>query len=134
VPLSRIELLVNGEVAQTLPVPSQLPARQELQGRLTLPKGGWVAARAVGSKTQWPAMDSYPYAHTSPIWLGTRGSTDPDKRRLAAQLLLRALGHSEARLREAFPLPSPPGAQPDPVPRLRQRLMAARARLLELSR
>jgi TolB protein len=115
-------------------VPSQFPARQELQGRLTLPSGGWVAARAVGKLTQWPAMDSYPFAHTSPIWLGTQGSTDPDKRRIAAQLLLRALGHSEARLREAFPPPSLPGAQPDPVPRLRQRLVAARARLLELSR
>lgn len=126
-PLARVEVLVNGEVAWSSPADAPVlagPGRTRLRGRVRVPAGGFVLARAAGKGMQWPGMDSYPFALTGPVWLGRVGSVDPAVRRAAAAELLLALGSAESRLRAAF--------SPEQAPRLHGRLAAARARLTAL--
>ncbi|MBA4160025.1 MAG: CehA/McbA family metallohydrolase, partial [Gemmatimonadetes bacterium] len=121
VPVERVEILVNGQVAWSGEGLRQ-PGRKSLTGTLTLPAGGWVAARAVGGETtRWPAMDSYAFGHTSPLWIGRIGSTDPTAERAAAGDLLRALQIAEQRLIAGYG-----GAE---IPNLRARFQQARQEL-----
>ncbi|MDQ3606975.1 MAG: CehA/McbA family metallohydrolase, partial [Gemmatimonadota bacterium] len=121
VPVERVEILVNGQVAWSGEGLRQ-PGRKSLSGTLTLPAGGWVAARAVGGETtRWPAMDSYAFGHTSPLWIGRVGSTDPAAERAAAAELLRALQIAEQRLIAGYG-----GAE---IPNLRARFQQARQEL-----
>jgi TolB protein len=104
-PVTRLEILVNGEVAFRSPVSTPVLAaagRTTVHGRVAIPAGGWLSARAVGEKMAWPGMDSYPFALTSPVWIGRIGSTHPPAQRAAAAELLVALASAESRLRAAF--------------------------------
>lgn len=93
-----VEIVVNGAVVERLPGTSS-PGSQHYSGTVTLPSGGWIAARASGSPTRaWPAMDSYPYAHTSPVWIDRVGSSEPVARAAAARDLLRALDVADQAL------------------------------------
>ena len=93
-PLEHLEILVNGKVAQTLK-PMAKGGAIHLEGSLKLPAGGWVAFRTWDDHAQWPTMNSRRFAHTSPHWIRSKGSTDPDTARAAAAVLLAAL--QEAR-------------------------------------
>ena len=83
-----------------------------------------IAATAVGGKTYWPMMDSYPFAHTAPIWIGSKGSTETESRKKAAKELLSILEVSEQRLQEGY--------FDIPIPRLKIHFKKARKRLNEL--
>src|SRR5205085_2345944 len=61
----------------------------------------WRSFR-VQKTTEWPAMDSYFYAHTAPIWIGRVCSSDPAAAREAARDLLRALAVSETRINAQY--------------------------------
>ncbi len=78
-----VEILVNGRVVASRSGIAS-PGRQTYSGDIELPSGGWVAARARGGKTRWPSMDTSPFAHTAPVWIGERGSVDPVAQREAA--------------------------------------------------
>ncbi len=90
-------------------------------GSVRVPAGGWIAARAVGGVTRWPAMDSYPFAHTAPVWIGQRGSRDPHAAREAARDLLRWLDVADRELASGY-------GQAE-IPKLRARFAEARRRL-----
>ena len=97
-----VQIVVNGSVVATYPGITA-PGSKHYHGRLKLPAGGWVAARALGGKTTtWPAMDSYTFAHTAPIWIGEKGSTTPATKQAAAADLKRALEVALGRLRTAY--------------------------------
>ncbi|MBM4186820.1 MAG: hypothetical protein FJ206_05840 [Gemmatimonadetes bacterium] len=106
--VDRVEIVVNGAVVESRPGVAA-GGRASLTGTIALPVGGWIAARAVGgATTQWPAMDSYGYGHTAPIWIGERGSTEPSARRAAATDLIRTLEFAERNVRaqySGFPMP-----------------------------
>jgi TolB protein len=70
---------------------------QSRDGKVTLPKGGWIAARAIGGETAWPIMSYAHFAHTQPVWIGRIGSTEPAAARAAAKDLLKALSYSEVQ-------------------------------------
>jgi TolB protein len=123
IPVARVEVFVNGAVAWSARGPDA-PGGRSFSGTLDLPAGGWVAARAHGGQTRWPAMDSYPFAHTAPVWIGTVGSTEPATRRQAAAELLQVLEASEARLHQAYE-----GVM---IPNLQAVFGEARARLEEV--
>ena len=121
VPVERVEILLNGRVVWSGAGLDSAGSRR-LTGTLQLPAGGWVAARAIGPETtRWPAMDSYAFGHTAPVWLGRVGSTDPDAERTAAGELLRALDVAERRLEAGYA-----GAE---IPALRAHFAAARESL-----
>jgi len=100
-PVSQVEVLVNGQVAWS-GAGLNASGSREYEGALELPPGGWIAARAQGGETRWPSMDTSPFAHTAPVWIGERGSTDPVARRSAARELLEVLAASRARLEAGY--------------------------------
>ncbi len=120
------ELLVNGEVVERREGVAAGETRT-LDGAVDLPEGGWVAARVYAAERDrdaWPSMHARPFAHSSPIWIGSIGSTGPEARAQAAADLLRAIDASQARADEAY-------GEVD-TPRLDARFEAARQQLRAL--
>ena len=118
--VERVELLVNGEIVWS---DSGVSAGQSKRydGTVSLPEGGWVAARAYGGDVRWPVMESYPFAHSSPVWIAHVGSTEPGALAAASADLIRALDFAEMRASESYE-----GAE---VTKLMDRLDAARIAL-----
>ncbi|WP_100629447.1 CehA/McbA family metallohydrolase [Algoriphagus formosus] len=99
-----VELIVNGEIVEKLEGVKAGETR-EYQGKVTLPEGGWVAIRAYASEIRedsWPSMHARPFAHSSPIWIESIGSTDPASKKTAAADLIRAIDASEKIARQAY--------------------------------
>ena len=97
----KVEVLVNGAVVWSEPGLSAGESRK-FGGELVLPEGGWVAARVYGGSTAWPLMDSYPFAHSSPVWINSRGSTDPAAKAQAVLELQHALNQLQAHALETY--------------------------------
>lgn len=116
-PVDSVAILVNGEVVWR-GSGLDAPGARSYSGALELPPGGWIAARAWGGETRWPAMDSYPFAHTSPVWIGEVGSTDAAAAARSARELLGLLDESEQALREGYGT--------TPIPNLTERFSRAR--------
>jgi len=124
--IEMLEIIVNGKVAQTL---SGIEAGETrtFKGEVELPEGGWVAARAYAGEQaadSWPSMHARPFAHSSPIWIGEIGSTEPVARTAAAGDLTRAIDAAEKRALEAY--------GDVEIGRMRARFDEARARLAEM--
>ena len=101
VAVDNIEILINGKIIWT---GGGLNAgdTKTFKGNVSLPEGGWIAARAHGGTTSWPLMDSYPFGHTSPIWINQIGSTDPSAKGVAEDELRSALLTLELQARERY--------------------------------
>jgi TolB protein len=74
-----------------------------------------------GENSGWPALDSYLFAETGPVWFGEVGSSDPDARRASAGLLLQVLDASEEKLIEGY--------GNTPIPKMRAHYAQAREQL-----
>ena len=120
IPVDTVEVLVNGRVVWSESGLSE-PGARTYSGTVDLPAGGWVAVRAHGGPPSWPAMDSYAFAHTSPVWIDHVGSTDPEAVRRAATDLMPLLDAAEQRLRQAY--------GETPTPRILEAFRAARGKL-----
>lgn len=101
VPVEKVEILVNGQVVWSGKGLEQA-GHKTFSGQINAPKGGWIAARLHGGISRPPIMDSYPFAHTAPIWFNQRGSSDRDIAKHSAQDLLRWLEIAEKRLNEGY--------------------------------
>ncbi len=118
------EVLVNGvPVWHDTGVPS--PGQRVYRGTAAIPAGGWMAARVYGGAARWPTMDSYPFAHTAPIWFGSVGSTDPAAARRAAGDLLRWMDVADKHLVDGY--------GDAPIPELRRLFADARQKLQALA-
>lgn len=101
VAVETLEIVVNGAVVWSADGIGAGEAKT-YQGTVDLPDGGWVAARAHGGDMAWPGMDSYAFAHTSPVWIGWIGSTEPVAETAAKADLMRALSHMQTRTDGAY--------------------------------
>ena len=119
-----VEILVNGRVVASRSGIAS-PGRRTWEDDIELPSAGWIAARARGGETRWPSMDTEPFAHTAPVWIGERGSADPVARREAARELLEVLIVARGRLRAGYAGTG--------IPRLEARFDEALARLEALA-
>jgi TolB protein len=102
--IDSLEIIVNGKVVQQLGG-VDADETKTYTGEIDLPEGGWIAARAYAAEQRndsWPTMHARPFAHSSPIWIGNIGSTDPDARASAAADLIRAINAAENQAREAY--------------------------------
>lgn len=100
-PIEKVEILVNGKVVWSGQGLSEA-GRKTFAGKINTPSGGWIAARVYGGATRPPMSDSYPFAHTAPIWFGGVGSIDESAAKLAAQDLLRWMSVAEKRLEQGY--------------------------------
>ena len=85
VPIDHLELICNGKSVTAL----QLSAdRKSANAETSLPisSSGWCLLRASSAQPQYPILDLYPYATTSPIYIQVAGST-PDRREDAAYFI-----------------------------------------------
>ena len=96
----KVEIFVNGLVVTTKK--SKKGNSVSYSGNIILPEGGWITARVSGSKSEWPMMDSFAFAESSPIWLNELGSSMPDTKIDAAIKLLKILEISEQRMQEGY--------------------------------
>jgi hypothetical protein len=104
-PLSSVEILVNGraevgnvardtDVRQVLPRPPV--GLREFWTNVSLPEGGWIAARARGSASPYIG-DSNAFAHTSPVYV-TRDGAPPFVSKADAQFLADVTAAIAARV------------------------------------
>ena len=97
---------------------------QSYKGSVEIPSGGWITVRVSGGESEWPMMDSYPFAESSPIWFGAIGSTMPISKIESAKKLLKALNISEQRLKDGY--------GDNPIPNLLAHFDNARQKLLKI--
>lgn len=123
-PWDTVQIFVNGQIVQELEGNASFGSKT-YEGNIQVPAGGWITARVLGENTGWPAMDSYLYAESSPVWFFEVGSTDPAARKQAAQDLLKTLNVSEGILQSGY--------GNTPIPRLKAHFEKARVRLKRIA-
>ncbi len=101
VPVETAEILINGKTVWSGKALDQ-PGRKTFSGKLIAPSGGWIAARVSGGAARLPMSDSYPFAHTAPVWFNQIGSKDATAARDSAKDLLRWMDVAEKRLNDAY--------------------------------
>lgn len=72
VPVDHLQLVCNGKVARDLEIAHHGSA--DVQGSLPIGQSGWCLLRAWSEKAEFPVLDTYPYATTSPIYVSVPGS------------------------------------------------------------
>lgn len=115
----KVEIFVNGKVVWT--GKSRGGNSETYSGSIKVPKGGWVTARVTGEQSEWPMMDSYIFAESSPIWFGEIGSTLPEVKIAAASKVIKALDVSEKLLKAGY--------GENPIPILTEHFSKAREKL-----
>ena len=123
VPYENLEVIVNGSVVWSKKGKTK-PGSYQYQGRIRMPAGGWIAARVHGGVSQWPFLDSYPFAESGAIWIGDIGSTEKTARVTAAKELLQILKISQERLKTGY--------GEAPIPKLIDHFEKAEAKLSEI--
>lgn len=122
-PYDTVEIFVNGKIVNTQKGNTKSGSKT-FKGSIEVPVGGWVTARVSGGIIEWPLMDSYPYAESSPIWFNKIGSTTTITAKNAAQDLLKLLSVSNERLIAGY--------GDIPIPKLKAHFEKARQKLLKI--
>jgi TolB protein len=95
-----VEIFVNGKVVWSKE--SKRGTSETYTGTINIPEGGWITARVSGTKSEWPMMDSFIFAESSPLWFNEIGSTMTNSKINAANKLLKILNSSEKRLKQGY--------------------------------
>jgi TolB protein len=72
VPVDHLEIVCNGKVVQTLNLGESRDS-SDSAGTIPLKESGWCVLRAWSEKAQYPVMDKYAYATTSPVYITIGG-------------------------------------------------------------
>jgi TolB protein len=72
VPVDHLEVVCNGKVAQSLKLEGARDSA-DATGTLPLQDSGWCLLRAWSDKAEYPVMDNYAYATTSPVYVTIAG-------------------------------------------------------------
>jgi len=73
VPVDHLEIVCNGKVAKELELSAD-HKRAFVEGRLPVENTGWCILRAFSNKAEYPILDLYPYATTSPVYVNVAGA------------------------------------------------------------
>ncbi len=72
VPVDHLEVVCNGKVAQELKLEGTHDTA-DVAGTIPVDESGWCVLRAWSDKAEYPVMDKYAYATTSPVYVTIRG-------------------------------------------------------------
>jgi hypothetical protein len=72
VPVDRLEVVCNGKVVRDLKLDGARDTA-DVTGTIPLNESGWCVLRAWSDKAEYPVMDKYAYATTSPVYVTIRG-------------------------------------------------------------
>ncbi|HKN24059.1 MAG TPA: CehA/McbA family metallohydrolase [Candidatus Acidoferrum sp.] len=72
VPVDHLEVVCNGKIAQTLQLDGTRDSA-DTSGTIPLSQSGWCVLRAWSEKPEYPVMDNYAYATTSPVYVTIGG-------------------------------------------------------------
>jgi TolB protein len=82
VPIDHLQAICNGQVARDLKIHSG-GGTADAEDTIPISRSGWCLLRAWSEKSEYPILDLYPYATTSPIYVTVEGSK-PDRNEDAA--------------------------------------------------
>jgi hypothetical protein len=97
VPVDHLEIVCNGAVVQTLSVNSKRDGA-DVGGTIPLKESGWCVLRASSDKAEYPVLDNYVYATTSPIYvtLGGKRPRSPEDAKYFAAWIERVMETTKA--------------------------------------
>jgi TolB protein len=72
VPVDHAQVVCNGRVARELELGSHRD-RLDVDGTLPIGKSGWCLLRAFTARAEYPVLDNFVYATTSPVYVTVRG-------------------------------------------------------------
>jgi hypothetical protein len=72
VPVDHLEVVCNGQVVQALKLEGERDSA-DASGTLPLKESGWCVLRASSDNAEYPVLDNYVYATTSPIYVTIGG-------------------------------------------------------------
>jgi len=72
VPVEHLQIVCNGKVAQELKLDATRTSAH-VQGSIPLESSGWCVLRAFSDQAEYPILDLYPYATTSPVYVDVAG-------------------------------------------------------------
>jgi hypothetical protein len=73
VPVDHLQIVCNGKVARELALDANRTSTH-IEDSLSLDGSGWCVLRAFSDKAEYPILDLYPYATTSPIYVRMDGA------------------------------------------------------------
>jgi hypothetical protein len=73
VPVDHLQIVCNGKVALELALDSNHSSAQ-VNGLIPLEASGWCVLRAFSDRAEYPILDLYPYATTSPVYVSVTGA------------------------------------------------------------
>ncbi len=79
VPVDHLQIVCNGKVARELSISIDRDQKSaQVSGSIPLATSGWCLLRAFSDKAEYPILDLYPYATTSPVYVGVAGAAVRD--------------------------------------------------------
>ncbi len=92
VPVDHFEVVCNGRVTQSLKLEGMRDSA-DVTGSLPLKESGWCVLRASSDKAEYPVLDNYAYATTSPVYvtIGGRPPRSPDDAKYFAAWIGRTI-------------------------------------------
>ena len=96
VPVDHLEVVCNGKVAQSLLLDGPMVSA-DMSGTIPLKESGWCVLRAWSNKAEWPVLDNYAYATTSPIYVtvGNQKPRSPEDAKYFAAWIQRTIEITE---------------------------------------
>lgn len=73
VPVDHLQIVCNGKVARELVLNADRTSAK-VDGAIPLDASGWCVLRAFSDKAEYPILDLYPYATTSPVYVSVAGA------------------------------------------------------------
>jgi hypothetical protein len=73
VPVEHLQVVCNGEVVRDLKLSTDRESA-DVEDAIPISRSGWCLLRAYSDKSEYPVLDIYPYATTSPVYVTVAGS------------------------------------------------------------
>jgi TolB protein len=92
VPMDHLEIVCNGKVTKALALEGKRDAG-DFSGAVPISESGWCVLRAWSERPEYPVMDGYAYATTSPVYvsIGDKQPKSPDDAKYFAAWIQRTI-------------------------------------------